>query len=211
MTRPDLADGDRGGYEASTDARVERSRAAALAAARQLLLEEGWAAMTHLRVAELAGLHRATVYRHWPTVVSLLLDVLLNESKATIPTPIGDLDHDLMSGLRALRDDLVDRGLGSVLATLVDRAEVDEEIHAVKLAIVSEGLGGIRMSLVLGSENGQIPSDLDPDVGVAQLFGPILYRRLLSAEPIPDSFIRTVVDGFKTAYPPPARQDSTGL
>jgi AcrR family transcriptional regulator len=187
-------------YDATKDARVGRSRAAGLAAARELLLGEGLAAMTHARVAEVSGLHRATVYRHWPSMVALLLDVTNHETAVTIPAPTGDLCHDLNAGLCAVRDDLVDRGFGRFLAALIDQAERDEDIHAAKVAIVAVGLGAIRAALVAAIERGEFPSDLDVDAGVSHLFGPILYRRLLSAEQIPDDYIAALVDAYLAAH-----------
>jgi AcrR family transcriptional regulator len=187
-------------YDATKDARAERSRAAALAAARELLLSEGLAAMTHARVAEVAGLHRATVYRHWPSMVPLLLDVTRHETAVTIPAPTGDLRHDLNAGLRGVRDDLVDRGFGRFLAALIDQAERDEALHAAKVSIVAVGLGAIRVALCQAIERGELPSDLDIDAGVSQLFGPILYRRLLSAEQIPDGYIEQLVDAYLAAH-----------
>jgi AcrR family transcriptional regulator len=47
-----------------------------LVAARELLVGEGPGAVTHQRVAQEAGVGRATVYRHWPRPEQLLLDVM---------------------------------------------------------------------------------------------------------------------------------------
>jgi AcrR family transcriptional regulator len=190
----------RRGYDATNDARVGRSRAAALSAARELLLGEGLAAMTHARVAEASGLHRATVYRHWPSTVALLLDVTRHETAVTIPAPTGDLRHDLNAALRAVRDDLVDRGFGRFLAALIDQAERDEELHSAKVSIVTVGLGAIRAALGAALERGEFPSDLDIDAGLSQLIGPILYRRLLTAEQIPDEYIEQLVDAYLAVY-----------
>ena len=57
------------------DPRLARTREAALGAATDLLTEFGMTALTHQNVAARAGLGRATVYRHWPTTVDLLLDL----------------------------------------------------------------------------------------------------------------------------------------
>jgi AcrR family transcriptional regulator len=48
------------------DPRVVRTRLAVLEAATMLLRTEGPGAVTHARVAEAAGVGRATIYRHWP-------------------------------------------------------------------------------------------------------------------------------------------------
>jgi AcrR family transcriptional regulator len=60
----------------ATDPRAARSREAILAAAFDLLAREGPGAITHQRVAQQAGVGRATVYRHWAAPENLLRDVL---------------------------------------------------------------------------------------------------------------------------------------
>ena len=182
------------------DPRTERSRAAGLAAARAILVEEGWSALTHLRVAERSGLHRATVYRHWPTVVELLQDVLASETASTIPAPTGELRGDLIRMLQGIRDDLVERDFGRVLTALIDRAEWDEQIFDVKVAIAADGLAGVRGVLQSAIEKNLLPVDLDPNLAVAQLVGPVLFRRLFSGEALPAHFIASVVDAFLAAF-----------
>src|SRR3954451_18071153 len=61
------------------DPRARRSRAAALTAATELLVEGGPERVTHAAVAVRAGVGRATVYRHWPDQQSLLFDALAND------------------------------------------------------------------------------------------------------------------------------------
>jgi len=48
------------------DPRVVRTRRDVLAAAREVLLEEGWEGVTVSRVADRSGYARTTLYRHWP-------------------------------------------------------------------------------------------------------------------------------------------------
>ena len=62
--------------EVSTNPQVQRTHRVMLDAARELFHEQGPAAVTHLRVAETSGVARATVYRHWPDRVGILLDLL---------------------------------------------------------------------------------------------------------------------------------------
>jgi AcrR family transcriptional regulator len=60
----------------SKDARVVRTRALVRDAVRDLFEREGAGALTHQRVAERAGVSRATVYRHWPQPVDLVFEAL---------------------------------------------------------------------------------------------------------------------------------------
>jgi len=59
--------------------RSEKGHQAILAAAAELLLAEGLQAVSMDRVAERAGVSKATIYRWWPTVETLALVALCQE------------------------------------------------------------------------------------------------------------------------------------
>jgi AcrR family transcriptional regulator len=190
------------------DPRADRSHITALEVARAILVEEGWDALTHLRVAERSGLHRATIYRHWPTPLALLHDVLAQESALAQITPTGDLRRDLTAALGGIHHELAERDFGRVLTALIDRAEWNPDIHNVKVTLAQEGLATIHQVLQTGVERGELVRRLDPATGVAQLVGPLLYRRLLSDEAISPDFLDTIVECFLTGYAarPPYRR-----
>jgi AcrR family transcriptional regulator len=160
-----------------------------------LLVQDGWEAVTHLRVAERSGLGRATIYRHWPQASDLVRDVLAQEAlKAAVPTT-NDLRRDLVDLLKLVRRELVNGGFGRVLAALIDRAEWDSEVYRIKIDVVQEGTSVIMDRIVLAVERGEI-GPVDVRQAVSQLAGPILYSRLLSGERITTSFITSIVNEF---------------
>lgn len=176
--------------------RVERTRARALDAARRVLLEEGWEALTQPRVAEVAGIGRATVYRHWPDRVSLLREVCAAEVD-TLHTPLtGDLRADLRAELVSMRAELVDGGFDKVLVALTERCFREEELREVKAAIVDHGTANMRRILENGMAEGVLPPLLDVDAAIAHLVGPMLYRNLFAdaADSVHD--LHRTVDSF---------------
>jgi AcrR family transcriptional regulator len=177
------------------DARAARSHARGLSAARSILLDEGLSRLTHARVAEVSGLLRATVYRHWPTAISLLIAVTRDETASALPAPSGDLPADLFATLRTLRDELAG-GFGRFLASLMDSAEHDRDLSEAKFRITAEGMASLRLSLEEGMQRRELAADLDLELSVSQLFGPVLYRRFLSREPMSDDLLVQVVDAF---------------
>src|SRR5213082_592514 len=97
----------------ATDPRAARSREAILAAAYDLLAREGPGAITHQRVAQQAGVGRATVYRHWAAPQDLLRDVL---STAALP-----LRPWLHAELRQLADELALPAVASHAIALMEQ------------------------------------------------------------------------------------------
>ena len=183
----------------SGDPRANRSHAVALAVARTVLVEEGWDALTHGRVAERSGLHRATIYRHFPTTMDLLYEVFAQERDRLRFESTGDLETDLIAALSIMGREFAG-DFGRVLCALIDRADRSPEIRDLRAARGKEVLEPIRELLRSAIERGELVPDLDLNLSVAQLVGPIAFRRLISDERITPAFIRGVVDGFLRGY-----------
>jgi AcrR family transcriptional regulator len=181
--------------------RTDLLRSQALTAAVQLLTEEGWDAVTQARVATQSGLGRATVYRYWPDRRQLVRDAVLSANLAVrheMPAS-GDLREDLLMELRNLRSELTSGRLATVLAALIDRAEWEPELEAVKVT-VSRYAGRIIHTIVSSAvATGQIGTFTDPEDSISLLLGPLVYRRLVSVEDLTDSFLERVVDGYLSA------------
>src|SRR6266571_1904616 len=105
----------------ATDPRAARSREAILAAAYDLLAREGPGAITHQRVAQQAGVGRATVYRHWAAPEDLLRDVLFSAELPFFATPALPLRSWLHAELRQLAE-----RLAAAFALAVDAGELDK-------------------------------------------------------------------------------------
>src|SRR6266705_1943128 len=109
----------------ATDPRAARSREAILAAAFDLLAREGPGAITHQRVAQQAGVGRATVYRHWAAPEDLLRDVLYTAELPFFATPALPLRPWLHAELRQLADELALPPVASLAIALMDQTRRD--------------------------------------------------------------------------------------
>src|SRR5260221_200256 len=105
----------------ATDPRATRSREAILAAAFDLLAREGPGAITHQRVAQQAGVGRATVYRHWAAPEDLLRDVLFSAGLPFFATPALPLRPWLHAELRQLADELALPAAASLAIPLMEQ------------------------------------------------------------------------------------------
>src|SRR2546430_13095536 len=103
----------------ATDPRAARSREAILAAAYDVLAREGPGAITHQRVAQQAGVGRATVYRHWAAPEDLLRDVLYTAELPFFATPALPLRPWLHAELRQLADELALPAVASLAIALM--------------------------------------------------------------------------------------------
>jgi AcrR family transcriptional regulator len=180
--------------EGPVDPRSIRSRTAMLEAARSLLAEEGWDAITHARVAETAGVGRATAYRHWPTTNELALEAASVEIESVSTKLTGDLRSDLVAELRALRTALVDRGLKRLMVLVMERAIHDPEFRIIRHQLNERGGENLRSLLRDAVKRGDLRSNLDLEDIVSQLAGPIIYEVVLHDKIVTDKRLNRLVD-----------------
>jgi AcrR family transcriptional regulator len=178
------------------DPRAARSRAAALAAARDLLVEQGWPGITHVAVAERSGIGRTTLYRHWPDTPSLIRDTLGHHIAVAHTEPTGDLRADLIRELEAGRAMLHEPTTDRAIRLVVERSAVDPAYAEMKDALFQAGTRVLREIVCAARARGDLPAGLDPDLAVDQLFGPLFFRRLLANQPVPDGYVPEIVDAF---------------
>jgi AcrR family transcriptional regulator len=184
------------------DPRIGRTRIAVLDAVRDILAEEGWEAVTHARVAQRSGVHRATVWRHWPERTSLIHDALADESVPVDVSLSGDVQRDLRALLQSLRHTLIDLKRDRMIAALIDRSAWQPELKRLKVELVRDGFPLFREALQHGVTDGQLRKGINIDHAVAQLVGPLFYRVLVSGEQVRRGTIEAIVSDFLIAYRP---------
>jgi AcrR family transcriptional regulator len=175
--------------------RSEKARAAILRAARALLAEGGPGAVTMEAVAERAGVGKPTVYRWWPDRHAVAMAALMD-------TTSGDgVEASGRRALAALRAQLravakrfatpTGRHVTSMLAASDPESELSKAFrnHFV-LARRAEG----RTLLERAKANGEVRRDVDVDVALDLLYGPLFFRLLMGHAALDESFMDTVLD-----------------
>jgi len=189
----------------ATDPRAARSREAILAAAYDLLAREGPGAITHQRVAQQAGVGRATVYRHWAAPEDLLRDVLFSAELPFFATPALPLRSWLHAELRQLADELALPAVASLAMALMEQTRsggAGAHPHRHITAITER----LAAAFALAVDAGELDTAPDAALAAAHLIGPLVYRTTLQAAAVPDSLLTAVIDGVADwRAPDPAR------
>ncbi len=184
------------------DARVTRTRAAVLDAGARILFTDGWNQVTHVRVAERSGVARATIYRHWPTVEDLLVDVILSYPS---PNPVGKLTGDTRGDLvretaRFVRN--LQRGkLHEIIVTAMERASTgNRQMQDMHAAITGISRGPIWAVVSAAIEAGELDPGLTEATTAAHTLGPLLYLRLFNGSRVSRRHVEASVDAFLAAF-----------
>ena len=176
--------------------RSEKARKAILEAAAELLLARGLGAVSMDAVAERAGVSKATIYRWWPSKEMLALDALLDWAAASAPTrDTGSLRGDLLALVRPFVREIRRRPFGRVIAALVTEAQSDPQFaEAYRTHFVEPRREAMRAAFARAAQRGEVPADLDVEVAVDLIYGPLYHRLLHGHAPLTARFADQVVD-----------------
>jgi AcrR family transcriptional regulator len=182
------------------------THAAILTAAEQLLGEAGYAGMTVEAIAERAGTSKATIYRWWDSKEELLLEALDPAQHALPFTPTGVARDDLVGILEALVRTLPPRACSPIARLVGAMADSAHLAATLRTKVIGPRRAAVADLLRAAVATGDLPGDLDLDLAVDQLVGPLLYRHLVSGDPIAPDIPARLVDAFFSAHPPPPRE-----
>jgi len=188
----------------SVDPRLARSRKAMLDAARDLLLRDGPAAVTHQRVARQAGVGRATVYRHWPRPEQLMLDTMALVDLPFLRDPVTPVRPWLFRELRVFADEMALPAVAGVALAMMQSsarglpAEVRDRFAAT-------AADRIRAALAPAAAEGELAAAVDPEDAMALLAGPLVHRTCMQGGTVSDELLERIIDSvgsWQTAGPP---------
>lgn len=174
------------------------ARADILAAAADVLFDEGMADFGIERVARLAGTSKVTIYKSWPSKGALALDAYFHRVEPELRFPdTGDVEADLRQQLHAFVHVVTETQAGPAIASLIGQAQADADLKAAYLERYSSPRRALAVAaMTTAIERGQLRSDVDPRVIVDQLWGACYHRLLLPDEPLDVRFVDALVDNL---------------
>ncbi len=170
-----------------------------------LLRAEGPAAVTHVRVAEAAGVGRATVYRHWPEQGDLLHDAVAGK-EAVLFVPPRDLPagERLALVLDELRARLNDDDMAVQFATLIAHATWDPALRRALKQLAGRGQSVIDGVLRDAIDDGELAEGADIEIVRDGLIGALLFRRFLTGRRPDRAYLRRAIENALGAVASPA-------
>jgi AcrR family transcriptional regulator len=181
--------------------RSTKADAAILDAARALISRLGTANLSMDAVAEEAGVSKATIYRRWPSKTALVLAAL---ESATDPIPAvdtGSVHDDLVAMTRAIAAKSQTPGYAALLAEVMAEARRNPEFARVHQAFVSARRAPFVAALRRAVKRGELPADLDVDMTIDCISGPMLLRMLTENRPLASDLPARIIDCVLTDPP----------
>lgn len=168
---------------------------AVLQAALGLLAEKGWSGLTMEGVAARAGTAKGTVYRWWSSKEELVIEALVVHGAPYRPAPdTGSFRDDVVSVLEGLVRALKEPG-ALLLASLVSETARNAQLaDAFQQHLIRTRRAHLLDIAERAMARGEIRPDVDTSYLVDQGVAYLLYRFLVSHEPLDDDLARRITD-----------------
>jgi len=169
--------------------RSEKAQEAILRAARELLDEKGGAGLTIEAIAKKAQAGKPTIYRWWPSLADIVLDVLLRQADTDIPVPpFTSLRETLGRFLRRSMQSIID-GSGVHLRFLMARAQTDEAFRErFRENFILKRRAALESIFLQAEGRGEIATGRNTGILIDLVFGAMWYRLLTGCAPMDLAF-----------------------
>jgi AcrR family transcriptional regulator len=183
--------------------RDERADRAILSATLELMADHGTRDLRMDDVARRAGVGKATIYRRYRSKDELIT-AAISELVSEISVPdTGDTRADLLALMRSAVE-VYSRSLeAAVMPSLLDAMSRDTELARwVREGFLAQRRAALSGVLERGIRRGDLRGDLDVELALDVLGGPLFYRLLVTGGPIDEQLAAGVVELILRGFAP---------
>jgi AcrR family transcriptional regulator len=174
---------------------------AIVAAVFEELAERGYKGLSMDRVAARAGVGKAALYRRWRSKQTMLVDVVARVGTGTVlPSDTGSLRGDVLAfiedALAVLQHPIAGRVITDLVAEARRSTDLSEALNARYREPRREaGAAMLRRAV----ERGELARDVDAELALDLLAGPLYLRAVLANGPLDASYAERLADAFLRA------------
>jgi AcrR family transcriptional regulator len=183
-----------------------RAHEEVLAVAVKLIGERGIDGLSVDAISEASGVSKATIYKHWENKEELCLEAISTLQCALPEWEEGDPRAGVVELLRYLGEAPRPRALMRIMPKVFGHASQNPAFAKAWAERVEEPRR-VRLTELIEKAvaEGQLRADVDLDLALHLLFGPILYFRLMHTV-MPPEMPERIVDIFWKTYAPSGRK-----
>jgi AcrR family transcriptional regulator len=192
--------------------RSEQARLAILSSALKLLGKKGFSDLTIEDVAAHANVGKATVYRWWPHKAALIADAFACSTKQKLHFPdTGSVRTDMSQQMRQLVK-VFRSGRGRIVSAILGGGQSDEDlIAAFRERFLWPRREEAYATLQRAIRRGELRRNVDKDLLLDSLYGPIYMRFLIRHDRLSADFIDHLCELILGGSRPPKKLTMPGL
>ena len=174
---------------------IAEAHDAIMDAVHAILQEKSVRDLTMEAVAKRAGVGKPTLYKWWPSKATLVFAMFHERLAYELPTqPMNSVEQALRSRVKALIVNF--RGLfGKVMAELIAEGQSDP---ALMRELYEQHIEKRRKDVIAEIEHAKTTGEFNPDVDsellVDEIIGPVYYRMLLKIVPLDEAYGDRLID-----------------
>jgi AcrR family transcriptional regulator len=162
-------------------------------AVAMLIVDEGAGSITHQRVAEVSGVGRATLYRHWPAPADLLYDAL-GEAEHPLLRPRDEpFASWLHSELHRAPAEMAAPTSVQFMSVLIGRADHDPGAAELRRRLIDQDVMNLAVMLARAETRGELVGHPDARDLYTKLLGPLFMRAVVEGRPASERFIDSLI------------------
>lgn len=167
-------------------------------AAFDLAGEVGYTKLSIEGIAARAGVGKQTIYRWWPSKGAVLFDAFLllaegSEETAALPDT-GDIQADLTAVLRATVEEFNDPRFDTPMRALSTEIAHDPALAEMYAERLDRPMRELKKDRLRSAQRtGELPAELDLDVAIDMVWGPLHNRWLHRSGPLTPEYAESLV------------------
>jgi AcrR family transcriptional regulator len=174
------------------------------AVARELE-RHGYASFSVERVAMRAGVHRGSVYRHWPTRQALIVAAVAEWHSNRLDVPdTGSWEGDLQALAASMAALYGQESTKAMLRTMVAANTTDRQLRDALREFFETGSDHLLEVVRRAKARGEVAAGIDEGLVIESLSSPLLQRSVITDLPVDAAFLDWTVHLLLAATTRPA-------
>ena len=179
-----------------SQSRSERVRQLVLDATADLIAEVGVERASIDEVANRSGVAKSTIYRHFASKPVLVVEAVHTCMSHPVVTDTGSVRDDLIGCFAGMTKASYEGRLGDMMLSLMDAAQRDPELGRLVRAMAEQRRRAASDVVERAVARGDLPADLDVELFVTMLSGPLVYTKLVRRQRVTEQLVASVVDNM---------------
>ena len=161
----------------------------------EILQEKPLSALTMEEIARRAGVGKPTLYKWWPSKSAIVIDMFTERIVPSMEVPDGPCGEEVIRAQVRVTLGLLGGFFGKVSAEIIAEGQCDGEVLREYVERYVRHRRAMTVERIARAQaSGEFKREIDPQVLIDMIYGPIYYRLLVKHQPLDQRFGEELLD-----------------